>query len=340
MPEQNSVDSIELPLTQQISRMQIFEEGQTMVISGGVKGVMKGLGAGSSDLWKVPVSELRFLPNFNARIRNERFFANVRRYANSMKREGFKSDKPLGGIILNENGVKTLYIHAGYTRGEAVALANNELLSEGAPEERLIKVVPVIVHPEGTTIEDLTGDLITGNNGEPYAPIEIAIVCQRFKRMGLGNTEIAERCQLASAQYVEGLLMLIGGPVQIRDMVLKEEVSATQAIELLRTQGSGAVDLLTQGLVAAKREGKTKVTRRFLPGAVKQKLVAKSAPVLASALSALRTDPAFGQLMPETLEAINAALVKLDEAELQAKETEAAIGEELGEGSKTPEYGN
>lgn len=56
----------------------------------------------SADLWKVPPHSLHRHPHFNVRIKDERYNAKVREYADSMKANGYYSDKPLAGYVAKE----------------------------------------------------------------------------------------------------------------------------------------------------------------------------------------------------------------------------------------------
>lgn len=318
----------------ELEHLQSYTAGDQMCIAGGAKNVMLGLKAKSRDFWQVPVEELVYLEDFNSRIHDADYHARVRMLADVMKQEGFNPEFPLGGVIINEGGKKVLRIHAGYRRGAAILLANKELREEGAPEDRLILNVPVVVRPEGTSIIDLTVDLVVGNSGDKLKPIEVAAVCKRLSRQGLTNTQISERCQLGGASYVEGLLMLIGGPQAIREMVVAGTISATHAIDVLRTHGDKACEMLQAAQGRAEAAGKTKVTKRFMPGALRNKLVSKASPVMRTAIDAVKVDPGFQNLMPETVTLLEQALELLkqaDEREAQmasAAEQAAEQGEE------------
>lgn len=305
---------------EQIDMLGSFEGAETMVPSGGAKRYMADIDGHSAPLWRIPASTLKFLPNFNCRIKDDAYYGRVRRLADSMKEENYKLDQPMKGILLNEGGTKQLYIYAGYTRGDAITLANSEITED----ENKVTEVTVIVAPEGTTIEDLNADLVTGNNGEKLRPIEVAIVCQRLKRQhGLDNKAIAKRLQLPSATTVEGLLMLIGGPAKIKEMVLANQVSATEAIDTLRKHGDEAVDVLTSALANAKRAGKQRATARFVPGKARQKALAKHVTVLADTLLLLKNDPALKSLPEDTQKLLQAAIDKISEIDVDVANKEA-----------------
>ncbi len=275
---------------------------------GDMKGAMKAAGATSGDLWSVPREDIRVLPNFNVRVKNEKYYARVRNIANSMKQEGFKKDKPLSGFVAKdpETGKDVIFMYGGHRRLEAVDLAN----SEGSE----IKNLPMVIAPRGTTIEDLTADLVTGNNGDALEPFEAAIVAKRLLGFGWEIPAIATRLDFTTT-YINDLLMLMESPKALRDMVQRDEVSASTAIELLHKHGAKAAEILQNGLVRAQAAGKTRVTGKFVPGAVYKKAVQKSAPVLVSTLKDLREDPGYQNLSPEFQSKLADLLAHLDAAE-------------------------
>lgn len=294
--------------TNKIKQPELALEFDMELERGDMKGAMKAAGATSGDLWSVPIKDIRILPNFNVRVKNERYHARVRNIANSMLQEGFKKDKPLSGIVLKDpaTGEDVIFMYGGHRRFEGVHLAN----SEGAE----IKNVPMVIAPRGTTIEDLTADLVTGNNGDALEPFEIAITAKRLLGFGWEIPAIAKRLDFTET-YINDLLMLMESPRALRDMVQRDEVAASTAIELLHTHGAKAAEILQNGLVRAQAAGKTRVTPKFVPGAVYKKAVQKSAPVLVSTLKNLREDPGYAQLsMPFQIKLVE-LLSQLEAAE-------------------------
>jgi ParB family chromosome partitioning protein len=275
---------------------------------GDTKGAMKEAGASSGDLWNVGIENVRLLPNFNVRVKNEKYHARVRSIADSMLQEGFKKDKPLSGYVAKEDGNNVIFVYGGHRRWEAVGIAN----AEGAE----IKTVPIVVAPRGTTMEDLTVDLVTGNNGDALEPFEVAIVAKRLVGYQWEVSQIAKRLGRTET-YVNGLLSLMESPKALRDMVQRDEVAASTAIELLQEHGNGSkvVQILEIGLSRAKAAGKSRLTPKFIPGAVYKKAVIKSAPVLVSTLKDLRDDPGYAKLSPQFQDKIADLLARLDEAE-------------------------
>lgn len=289
---------------------------QPNYVMGSTKGAIKAAGGSSIDLWTIPVEnidEIRIIEDFNVRIKDESYFADIQRYADDMLATGYKKDKPLSGYISKENGVDVIYLTDGHRRLAALRLA----LSKGAK----IDHVPILTATKSKSFEDLTVDLITNNDGTKLTPFEVAIVCKRLDNYGWSVEKIASRVHF-EAPYITNLLYLMAAPKTIRDMVQNGKVSAGDAIELLRKHGNNAMSVIEAGLVQATVAGKAKLTKRFLPGAQYAKFVKKSAPAMVTALREVKSDPAFATLSEETRTKLDELLKTIVEAEDKDKVVE------------------
>lgn len=265
-----------------------------------IKGAMKAAGAGSGDLWKVPVGKLRVIENFNVRVHNEKHKERVRWLANSMKTQGFYPHEPFAGFVGRENDVDVIYIFGGHTRLLALDLAN----SEGAG----IAEVPVVAQKD-LTRRQMNIALINGNQSHPLEPYEAAIVCRRLeKEDGMSVDQIAFETGY-STEWVNGLRLLMDAPEALRAMVADEAVAATLAIDMIKKHGDKALEKLSEALDRKTAAGSAaRVTAKDVdPAAVFNKRVKKSAPAMFSTLSIVTKDPGFAGLSPET----QAALKKL-----------------------------
>lgn len=265
-----------------------MEDFDSNLTAGNVKAAMKEAGAVSADLWQVAPDRLRVLEGFNARVKNEAYTGRVRWIADSIKANGYYKDKPLSGFVAREDGVDVIYVTGGHRRHEAVNLA----ISEGVE----VPHVPVVVKPKGTGMEDLTVDLIVGNEGEPLTTYEQAVVCKRLAGFGWDSKEIARRVGYSTAQYVDGLLALAAAPLPIRKMVIESVISATTAIDAIKKHGDKAVDVL---LAAVVKAGGGRVTAKAMPGAEFKKACKKAAEPMYTALTKVKADPGFAGLSEE-----------------------------------------
>lgn len=260
----------------------------TDLIQGSGKNAMKEISASSSDLWKVPPHEINLLDGYNIRIRNEAYNRRVREIADSIKVNGFLSDQPLSVYARKtETGANELVLIGGHRRLEAVKIA----IAEGCE----IPVVPVIVKPFGTSVEDLLVDLKVGNDGEPISTLEQALLCQRFIKFGWEPQQIAERLGYQPTQ-VSNLLTLAAAPAAVRNHVANDRISATLAIQLLLKHGTKAPGIIER-LVTGKT---TKVTPKDVPAIRFKQYLRKQAEPMYRAIQSVQADPGWASLSKET----------------------------------------
>lgn len=269
---------------------------------GNIKAAMKAAEAVSADLWQVAPAQLHVLEGFNARVKNSAYAARVRWIADSIKANGYYKDKPLSGFVAVEDGKEVIYVTGGHRRYEAVLLA----ISEGVE----IATVPVVIKARGTSMEDLTVDLVVGNEGEPLTTYEQAIVCKRLTGYGWDSKEIARRLGYSTPAYVDNLLSLVAAPLAIRTLVSDSVISATTAIEAIKKHGDKASEVL----IAAQAKSGGRVTAKHLPDAAFKKALKVQGPAMYDLLEKVQADTNFGYLAFETKAALQ-ELVKLLEAE-------------------------
>jgi len=312
---------------------------------GNLKDGMKANKATSNDLWKVPVAQLRPIPGFNVRVRNAKYLARVRRYANSMKKHGYLWEKPMTGYMARdpETGQDVIFITAGYTRRESIDLANSEL-----PANEQIEFVSMVMKPaKTTTMRHLNALLITENDSAALDPYEASIVCKRMLDDNATVEEIAAETGF-STEWVTSLLQLAAAPPELQLMVVDDVIKPTFAIETIKVHGgekalallkealarktggtdepgadteAGAeADGVAEGEEAATTPKKVRLTAKDLTSPEVRKFqnaVRREAPAMYQALSGVTADPAFSSLAPETREQLLEMMGKLKKHEVQ-----------------------
>jgi ParB-like chromosome segregation protein Spo0J len=247
---------------------------------GSVKGMQKDTGAKSTDLWMVPYDEIRIADGFNIRVQDRLYDDHIAYLAGQMVERGYDKTKPMAGYVVKENGKNVVYVTDGHSRHAAVAKAREA----GAA----IDLIPVIVHPPGTSAEDLTIALVTANSGKPLSPFEIATVCKRLQGYGYDAKQIAQKLGYTK-EYINNLFDLLAAPKAVRDMVTDGKVSATLAVQTVRKHGKDAAKVLKEGAAEAAAKGKTKVTGKHV------KKAATKAPVPAKKAAAKKAAPPVEQ---------------------------------------------
>jgi ParB-like chromosome segregation protein Spo0J len=261
-----------------------------VLVPGSVKQAMQGAGARSADLYKVPISQLHVMPNFNVREQGPRLEAHIRWLADSMKAEGYYPNSALDVYVANEGGGKEIiYVVDGHCRLAAVKLA----IAEGAE----IDALPAIIVSKGTSMEDLNVRILRRASGLPLLPLEQGIPCKRLSNFGWDTAMIAERTGF-SAQKVDELLLLMAAPADVRQMVRDKKVTAKEAVHQLKENGSSAVQTLLAMQDTAKARGHKAVTARDRPGRDAEYVAHKNASSMIDALRAVMDDPGFASLSP------------------------------------------
>lgn len=261
-------------------------------------------------LWNVAPSTIKVIPGYNVRERNAAYLANVQKLKQSIKDNGFKKDSALSVIIRrDENGEQSICLKRGHQRLEATM----EAIAEGES----IPTVPCIIAADDCSEEDMTADLVISNNGTPLSPYATAVVCKRMTRFHPDDhAAIARKLNLWPAQVSDYLLM-INGPIEIRNYVRDEVVSFTLAVQILQEHGPKALQVIEQGLArSAAAGGKTeKLMPRFVPGKVIKKAVTNAAPTMRTAIQDIRQDSGFQHLTLENQQKLDAILEQFRLAE-------------------------
>ena len=232
---------------------QALEKFNLDLTAGSAKKAMSELGASSADRYNVEPKDVMVVPRLNPRIRTPKHVAKIRWLADQMKLHGFYADKALACYAAVVDGKQVVYLQDGHGRHEAVLLA----ISEGAP----ITTVPVIFKDRSLNEVDRSIAMVASNGGTDWTPMEKSIWVSRFRAWGKPDGEIAQLLQCSPA-YVGQLATLAGAPKKIRDMVIGDEISATNAIEALRKHGDKAAEVLSGALGKAKASGKTKASAK------------------------------------------------------------------------------
>lgn len=291
---------------------------EVTLVAGSIKGAMKDAKAGSRDLWMVPRAQIRVIDGFNVRVKNQSYKDHIRYLADSMKAEGFKAEHPLSGYVAREGADSVIYIFDGHCRLEAFDLA----VKEGAELESIF----VVVGSQARDVEDLTVALVGSNTGKPLESLEKASVCKRLALFGWDEEKISQRLGF-TAPYVRDLLLLIGSPKEVREMVASGKVSATVAIDALTRHGDKALEKLQEALGRAQSTGKEKVTNRFMADPV-VKVVKKTANDLFSVVKEVQADPSFASLSPATREKLDALLKSIQEGAAKAAQKAGEAAEQ------------
>ncbi len=262
---------------------------------GSAKAAMAAAGALKTDLWRVPREAIHRAPGFNPRVPNDDYHARVRRYADSLKRDGWHSDKPASGYAGDDG---TLWLTDAYTRLDAYDLARTEGADLGP--------IPFVVKPKGTSEEDLTVAIHTGNDGERLTSYEQAILCKRMAAWGRDSAYIAQRMGYVSAQHVDNLLTLVSASLPMQRMVQENMISATEAIKVIKKHGADAANVVTAALARSSGGRVTAATTN--PAAAHVKVLRKQSELMFDVLLRVESSECFSLLGEETCAQVTALI--------------------------------
>lgn len=305
---------------------ELVKDFDLVLVQGNMKQAMQESGAKSRDFPQVPIDSIRLIEGFNPRVKNAKWEAHVDGLAASMLEEGYYQHKPLAGFVAREDGKQVIYLTEGHCRFEAIHRANKR----GAK----IELVPMVISPSGTSVEDLTVALVHSNNGSPFESFELAVLAKRMKRWNWDNKKIAAKLQ-CSTTTVQNYLALMAAPADVRDMVANGVVGLHTAIEMLRTRGEKAGVELQRAAEAKGQDsvspgGKKKVERRDVVVPSFASSVRRAAPSMFAAINDLRADTGYQSLAASTRERID-KLVK--ELEATRTNSEQAVAAKTAEGA-------
>lgn len=156
--------------------------------------------------------------------------------------DAYKAGRYVPPIVVQvRDGVP--YVRDGMHRRRALMLA----ISEGAD----IKRVQVLEHRGEEAQQTLL--LATSNDGRPLSPMERAVIYDRLEKWGWTLQEIASSVR-RTPKHVSQTLALLDMPLELKRMVQRNEIAATQAAELFRQHGEDAVSMINKA--QEKKEGK------------------------------------------------------------------------------------
>lgn len=103
--------------------------------------------------------------------------------------------------------------------------------------------------------------VLTSNEGRKLSHLELAEGYRRMREMGATNDQIAKLVNKTRG-HVDQMFILDSAPVEVKDSVKAGEISATEAVKLVRDHKESAADEL-----AARKEaaGDKKVTAKVAP---------------------------------------------------------------------------
>ncbi|RGE41348.1 chromosome partitioning protein ParB [Comamonas testosteroni] len=171
----------------------------------------------------------------------EKIKTHIRKLADAYKRADYVPPlivKVVDGRVL---------VRDGHCRLRAIKLA----ISEGAEITR----VRVEEQPGDEAAQTLL--IVTSNDGAPLSVLERAVVFGRLKGFGWDVKKIATHVGVTTNNVRAGLSML-EMPIELKQLIQREQVSATYALELFTEHGTKAVQVIKDELAEQEAAKKAK----------------------------------------------------------------------------------
>jgi hypothetical protein len=178
----------------------------------------------------VPFSSLKILPGFNPRVVGTKSLTEHRKsLMNSILANGYYDSEPFHVFVRKDEDGDSLYVRGGHNRHAAVEMANKK-------KPGTVEMVPVLVDGQEMTEAEMTIAFATGNKAKELTMYENGIVMQRLSDLGLSKKEIQQTLGLSDRAVLD-LGVLMTAPQEIIDLVTNEDISATLAIDEIKTYG-------------------------------------------------------------------------------------------------------
>lgn len=214
---------------------------------------LKSLAQGRSEIFKVDPRLLHIKEGWNTRdMTDPANKDHVTTLAASIAEVGVK--EPL--TVYWENS--KAYVSDGHCRLWAAL----EAIKNGAE----IKTVPVKTEDRYANEADRIFSQVLRNSGKPFSQLEQAKVFKKLLDLGWQQQDIAKKAGV-TASRISQVLDLLTLPEGVKAMVVNGSVSASMAVQTVKSEGTEAEKKLAEGLKAAQAEGKTKVKPSHVPGA-------------------------------------------------------------------------
>jgi len=226
---------------------------------------LKDMGTRAGEIIMLDPEMIEEKPGYNVRdMTSESTTSYIRQMVDSIHASGTAAFPEI--TVRQEDG--KVYVTRGHCRRRAFILARQE----GAEIKGIRAIADTIKGDAEHTL-----DLLNSNDGLPLTPLEKSTAIKRLISFEWTISEIAKR-RGCTAQAINNLLALLDAPAPVVGMVERGEVSATLAVETVRSQGALlATDSLKTAVETAKESGKNHASKKHLPKSPVQKKITSPA---------------------------------------------------------------
>lgn len=216
-------------------------EYNVALVDGSAASAAKAAGTKESKTLMVPFDSINILEDFNVRVTGYAGYENgIKSLMASIRENGFYRSHPLSAKVIKSGDDDVYVLNDGHRRFEAVRRLREaaKKAPDGAALLAALERLPVVLKDAGSSLIDLTVELVTGNSGEALNPYEKALVVGRLISHDLKIEDIATRLGM-TPRYVNDLKTLLGADEKMVENIVTGKVSGTEAIRLLREEKKG-----------------------------------------------------------------------------------------------------
>jgi hypothetical protein len=199
---------------------------------------------GKLDVFTADPRQIVVIPDYNSRdMSSPDTLAHVAWIADEIEARGFIPEMPL---TVRRQGDQIILV-----RGHCRLAACMKLIARGVE----IVGVPVMQITAGMSDVDLVFDQQISNGGLPLDEFAKGRVCLKARRLGISDDEIARRMHWKNVTSVQQHIKMVEiVPEPVKQQVAQGDISATEALKLVKSLPAGTDPVEAAKIIAANKE--------------------------------------------------------------------------------------
>lgn len=200
-----------------------------------VKEILRAAGGSVAEKLLIPPGLIDIEPGFNIRIPGPDLDTHIEWLMGRIRVKGFDPTQPISVSRREDRFV----VRNGHCRIMAV----HRLVEAG---EQIV-TIPALLEPQGTNEVDRAYDIGNQNGGKPITDLEYGGLVKRQRNNGQTDAQILEGFG-KSRVWLARVLDLAGAPLDVREAVARKEISATEAVKVVRRNGNAAGSVISKAV--------------------------------------------------------------------------------------------
>lgn len=223
-----------------------------------VKEILRSAGGSVAEKLLIPPGLIDVEPGFNVRLPGPELDEHIETLAGLIEQNGFDPTQP---ISVSRQGDRFV-VRSGHCRLAAV----RNLLDRGAQ----IITIPALLEPQGTNDADRAYQIGTQNGQKPLADLEYGALVKRLRGYGQTDEQILTGFGKKRA-WLSRILDLAAASPDIHQAVARNEISPSEAVKVVRANGSEAGTIIREATEHARAEGRERARPRDVAAVTRSK---------------------------------------------------------------------